>query len=189
MKKMVWLFLIVLVLMTTTACAKKTVEHQTEMETPAPVASPAPEETATRAAISQSQPAPDTKGITAQQAQQEKMAQLQRFLRDYVYFDYDRAVLRADAVTTLQHKAQWLKDNPEINAFIIEGHCDERGIEAYNLALGQRRADAVKQFLVDLGLSAGMFQTHSFGEERPLDQGHDEEAWAKNRRAAFVINP
>jgi peptidoglycan-associated lipoprotein len=70
---------------------------------------------------------------------------------------------------------------------IIEGHCDERGTNAYNMALGARRADAVKQFMVNLGLAPDRFETISYGEERPLDPGHNEEAWARNRRAAFVL--
>jgi peptidoglycan-associated lipoprotein len=110
------------------------------------------------------------------------------FLNEYVYFDFDSEVLSPEAQSLLQVKAQWLNDNPKVVAVMIEGHCDERGTEAYNLALGARRADAVKKFMTDLGLNNITIQTQSYGEERPVDLEHNEAAWAKNRRASFVIN-
>ena len=168
------------------ACAKKAVEQQSEVAVPKPV-----EEASVVAApepAPQQGPSQDAQAIEDQQAQNERMAGLQHFLNEYVYFDFDQAALRMDAVALLQIKAQWLKDNPDIDAFVIEGHCDERGTDAYNMALGERRAEAVKQYMIDSGLPPEMFQIYSYGEERPLDSRQNEEAWAKNRRAAFIIS-
>jgi peptidoglycan-associated lipoprotein len=100
-----------------------------------------------------------------------------------VFFDFDKFELRSDARAILQENARLLK---EIGGnLVLEGHCDERGTEDYNLALGQRRADAVLEYLTDLGVSASGVRTVSYGEERPFDSGHDESAWAKNRVAHF----
>jgi peptidoglycan-associated lipoprotein len=95
--------------------------------------------------------------------------------------------LSAQAQEILRKKAQWLKENSAVSV-TIEGHCDNRGTNEYNLALGDRRAYSAKVFLIDLGIAETRLQTLSFGEERPLDPGETEEAWAKNRRAHFVIN-
>jgi len=86
----------------------------------------------------------------------------------------------------LTKNGKWLRINADV-AITIEGHCDERGTNGYNLALGDRRAENVKTFLVDLGIGRTRLTTLSYGEEQPLDRGHDESAWAKNRRAHFLI--
>ena len=101
------------------------------------------------------------------------------------YFDYDDASLRADAKTALENNARYLERNSGSKA-IVEGHCDERGSVEYNLALGERRAKAAKEFLVSYGIAASRLTTITYGKERPVDSGHDESAWAKNRRAHFV---
>jgi len=101
-----------------------------------------------------------------------------------ISFAYDSSVLQETARQALQRNADWLQANPSVNV-TIEGHCDERGAGEYNLALGEQRAQAVKTYLVNLGVQAERLNTISFGEEAPLDPGHDETAWAKNRRAAF----
>ncbi len=103
-----------------------------------------------------------------------------------VYFAYDSYSLNSTARGVLKASAQWLKDNSSATAQ-IEGHCDERGTTEYNLALGERRANAAKDYLVRLGVDAGRLSIISYGEERPQDSGHDESAWSKNRRAAFVL--
>jgi len=110
------------------------------------------------------------------------------FLDQLVYFDFDSAVLKPEAQTLLQAKAQWLSDNPKAVALIIEGHCDERGTDAYNMALGAKRAEAVKTYLMTVGVNVDKLDTQSYGEEKPAAMGHDEEAWSKNRRASFVLN-
>ena len=105
---------------------------------------------------------------------------------DDVRFDFDQAVVREDGRKTCQAVAAYLKKNPRAK-LLIEGHSDERGTAEYNLALGERRAVAVMNYLVSLGVPKGNLSTISFGEERPLDPGHDEGAWARNRRAHFVL--
>lgn len=103
-----------------------------------------------------------------------------------IYFDFDRSVIRADARPTLSTNARYMNDRPAAQV-VVEGHCDERGTSAYNLALGQRRAESARQYLLSLGVEAGRLTTISYGEERPADPGHDEAAWALNRRAEFVV--
>jgi peptidoglycan-associated lipoprotein len=113
------------------------------------------------------------------------LAQAQSALKD-VYFDYDKSNIRPDARDTLKGDYQVLKGVADVQVQ-MEGHCDERGTVEYNLALGQRRADSSKDYLVSLGMKAEQISTISFGEERPADPGNDEAAWAKNRRAHIVI--
>ena len=102
------------------------------------------------------------------------------------FFGYDESTLSPDAQTALTATANWLKQNVQYN-ILVEGHCDERGTEQYNLALGDRRANIAKQYLQTLGVDTARIRTVSYGEERPFDPGHDESAWAKNRRAHIVI--
>lgn len=108
-----------------------------------------------------------------------------KLLKD-VYFDFDRYDIRPQDVPILKENADVLMKNPGYKVQ-IEGHCDERGTIEYNLALGERRANSVKNYLMTLGLPKGRISTISYGKERPLDPGHTEEAWAKNRRAHTVI--
>jgi peptidoglycan-associated lipoprotein len=152
-------------------CAKKAVKS-------------GPEETAT--------PSEGTEGIPAEEqpaAVDEAAAALEAeraaFLSENVLFAFDSAVLDETAQGVLRRKAEWLQKGQD--AVVIEGHCDERGSNEYNLALGDRRANAAKKFLVDLGIDAARLETVSYGEEKPLDPGHDEAAWAQNRRAQFVL--
>ena len=108
------------------------------------------------------------------------------YIRD-AYFNYDEATLDGAAQDALQNSATWLKGEGAAYNLLIEGHCDERGTEQYNLALGDRRANTAKDYLVTLGINAGRIRTVSYGEERPFDNGHDDGAWAKNRRAHIVL--
>jgi peptidoglycan-associated lipoprotein len=107
-------------------------------------------------------------------------------MNENIYFEFDKSRLLPEAQEILRNKADWMRANPNVTA-IIEGHTDERGTTEYNLALGERRAEAAKSFLVDLGISPSRLTTISYGEERPIDPRSNEEAWAKNRRAQFVI--
>ena len=109
------------------------------------------------------------------------------FLNADIHFEFDSSTLTPEAQLILKKKAEWLQNNPE-SMSTVEGHCDERGTSEYNLALGDRRATSAKNFLVDLGISASRLTTISYGEERPVDLGKSEEAWAKNRRCHFTIN-
>jgi peptidoglycan-associated lipoprotein len=110
----------------------------------------------------------------------------ERFENEHIHFSFDSAVLTNEAQDILIEKAAWLKENPGITV-LIEGHCDERGTNEYNMALGERRAKSAKAFLIHLGISSNRLDTISYGEERPLDPRQNEEAWAKNRRDQFVI--
>lgn len=103
-----------------------------------------------------------------------------------VHFDFDKSNIREDAKPILQAVAAYLKKNKDAK-ILVEGHCDERGTSEYNMALGDRRAHSVKKYLTALGVEPGRLSTISYGKERPLDPGHDEGAWAKNRRAVFVL--
>jgi peptidoglycan-associated lipoprotein len=123
--------------------------------------------------------------IKEEALKKERMAR-EAFENEDIYFHYDDAELTSDAQKLLKEKAQWMKDNPGIRA-IIEGHCDERGSNEYNLALGDRRAEKAKTYLIILGISASRLTTVSYGEERPVDTGKTESAYAKNRRAHFVL--
>ena len=102
-----------------------------------------------------------------------------------IYFDFNQWLLRDDQKEIMIKDAEWLKTNPRVK-IRIEGNCDERGTAEYNLALGQKRAEAARGFLKGLGIPESRMQTISYGEEHPLDPGHDEAAWAKNRRVDFV---
>jgi peptidoglycan-associated lipoprotein len=102
------------------------------------------------------------------------------------FFDYDSAELRSDARAMLSENGRMLVSSTRSNV-TIEGHCDERGTVDYNLALGDRRANAAKDFLVSYGVDAGRLRTVSFGENKPMALGHDEASWAQNRRAHFAI--
>jgi peptidoglycan-associated lipoprotein len=106
---------------------------------------------------------------------------------DRVYFDFDRSDIKPEGQQTLQRQATWLKQYPNVTV-TIEGHCDERGTREYNLALGNRRANAAKNALVALGVSAARIKTISYGKDRPIVVGSNEAAWAQNRVAITVIN-
>lgn len=103
-----------------------------------------------------------------------------------VYFDYDKYAIRGDQRAALKANAELVLAG-DFRSVTIQGHCDERGSEEYNLALGERRANAVRRYLTDLGVPASKLRTVSFGEERPAVRGHDESAWRYNRRAEFGV--
>lgn len=111
----------------------------------------------------------------------------ERFINQDIFFEFDSSTLSSEAQAILKAKAEWMARNPHLN-IVIEGHCDNRGTTEYNLALGERRAESVKRYLQDLGVAESRIRTISFGEERPLDPGNTEEAWAKNRRAHFEFD-
>lgn len=111
----------------------------------------------------------------------------ERMILKPVYFDYDRSSIRPEFQPVLEGAAGWLNDRPEMQ-LLIEGHCDERGTDEYNLALGERRALSVRRYLVGLGIAPDRLHTISYGEEQPEVMGGDEAAWAKNRRAEFKVS-
>jgi peptidoglycan-associated lipoprotein len=104
---------------------------------------------------------------------------------DKIYFDYDRSLVRDDMKDALRSNAEKILENEGWGAIIVEGHCDERGSEEYNFALGERRAATVKKYLVALGVPSNRLETVSFGETQPVAGGHDESSWGRNRRAEF----
>ena len=124
------------------------------------------------------------KALAEEEARRRAMAA--EFENEDVFFEFDQFVLSDSAKAVLNKKAKWLKDHPNAKA-LIEGHCDERGSTEYNLALGQKRAEAAMQYILALGINPSRVSTISFGKEKPADPGHNEAAWAKNRRAHFVL--
>ncbi len=108
----------------------------------------------------------------------------QRLLKT-IHFDFDRAEIRGDQRATLQENAVWLRDHADVR-ILLEGHCDERGTREYNQTLGERRAQATRDYLISLGIGSERVETVSYGEERPAASGSNEQAWAQNRRAEFV---
>ena len=130
-------------------------------------------------------PRVSTENLPSDVEELNRAVQQRGYLQD-AFFSFDEATLPNDAQAALTTSANWLKRNPQYN-LLIEGHCDERGTEQYNLALGDRRANTAKEYLMTLGVDGNRMRTVSYGEERPFDSGHDETAWAKNRRAHLVL--
>ena len=122
----------------------------------------------------------------AEAERQRAAAAARATLEEMVFFDYDMSEIRDDAQTSLRAKVDILRASPQVQ-IRIEGHADERGSTEYNMALGNRRAEAIRQFLTGFGLAENRFEIVSFGEGRPLAQGSNEESWARNRRGQFVI--
>ena len=172
------------VLVFAVGCGKKEMVKSTE---PAPGAGGAPPATTGQIASEtlkpEAQPGMQTAMAEAAAGVAATMEKPSQF--SDIHFDFDKSFIREDAKPTLQQVADYLKNNPGASV-LIEGHCDERGTAEYNIALGERRAESTKSYLVSLGVRAAALTTVSFGEEKPLDSGHTEEAWAKNRRAHFV---
>jgi peptidoglycan-associated lipoprotein len=163
-------------------CAKKEIVKNEEA---------APEEM--RAGVSSSEPAPREESLPEVRAYVDEQRLPERQTRfeaaervGAVYFEFDSHLLTGEARETLARNAESLKNGKD--RVVIEGHCDERGSDDYNLALGDRRANAAKDFLVTLGVPEERLGTVSYGKELPADPGHGDEAWAKNRRSAFVVD-
>jgi len=199
MQKKLWislaLVLIIPGLLFTTSCAKKTVKSDMtadqKAQEDATIRARMEAENAKQAEMDAQMEkarlkALDEQAMKEEALKREMMAARTRFLNEDIYFEFDSSALLSVAQDVLKRKAQWLRDNPGASV-VVEGHCDERGTNEYNLALGDRRSNSAKSFLADLGISASRLKTISYGEERPVDTGHNEETWAKNRRAHFVI--
>lgn len=133
---------------------------------------------------------PQTEAIPSEEVSEELPEDIQELNRrgylEDVFFDTNRHELRPDGREALAKNAAWLQRFPSV-VILLEGHCDERNTREYNLALGERRASAVRDYLVSLGVPGERVRTISYGEERPFAAGHDESAWRLNRRAHFVI--
>jgi len=161
------------------ACKKK--PPTTTAEARPPVEAPAPPETRVPP------PPPSAPAEAAGEVMTQDISELNKkgYLTD-AYFDYDQSDLRDDARTALSGNAEWLKRYPSIQV-LVEGHCDERGTSAYNLALGDHRANAARDYVASLGISAARVRTVSYGKERPFCTESSESCWQQNRRAHFVI--
>lgn len=170
MKSMTAKLMITAALIAVAGCAKKKPE-ELPPPPPPPAAEPAPEA-----------PPPVTSSVVPGS----RADFLQQAGSDTVLFGTDLYDLDAEATATLTRQAAWLKQYPNVKA-TIEGHCDERGTREYNLALGDRRANAAKNFLVAQGVDASRLSTISYGKERPVAMGSDEASWAQNRRAVTVV--
>ena len=154
-------------------CAGKKAQEAVNTPAPDPVSTASADTTGSQGT---STPATSTASAT--------LATLDGSQLETVYFDYDSFTLQPNARKVLERNAAWLQANPTVK-ITIEGHCDERGSDEYNLALGERRALAVKNHLVALGIGKERLATISYGEERPAVAGHDETVWSKNRRSEF----
>ncbi|HEX9305130.1 MAG TPA: peptidoglycan-associated lipoprotein Pal [Thermoanaerobaculia bacterium] len=161
------------------ACKKK--PPTTTAEARPPVEAPGPPETRVPPPPPSAPPEAGGEVMTQEISEMNKKGYLQD-----AYFDYDQSDLRDDARTALSANAAWLKKYPSIQ-ILIEGHCDERGTSAYNLALGDRRANAARDYLASLGISPARVRTVSYGKERPFCTESSETCWQQNRRSHFVI--
>ena len=195
MKKRIWivlvLFLIMPALMLSTGCSKKQVQPDVSLigtdadqYDAARQRAMAEEEEARRRALEEQRLSEEQR--LAEEQRRRAMLEKHPIIDEDIFFDFDQSVIRPDAQEVLRKKAEFLRDNPGVSV-VIEGHCDERGTAEYNLALGERRALAAKAFLMNLGILGSRLSTISYGEERPLDPQSNEEAWARNRRAHFVL--
>ncbi len=177
-----WKVLIVVVafsMVCAAGCAKKGVEPIEEVTPPEPQV--------TQPVVPEPQPVmPQVEQEVTQAVIPSLEEEITAFeLRD-IYFDFDKFNLKPEAKLVLSEKAAFLNAHPEIS-IRIEGHCDERGTAEYNLALGDRRAKSALDYLVFLGINPTRVSSISYGEERPVDPGHNEEAWSKNRRVHFDV--
>ena len=174
--KLALLLIVSFILVLNVSCSKKTVAVETGMD------STGQEGNAESHALG----SPAVEDVDRQTAAVDVSDNSELVLLANIFFEFDKATLTPEARETLTNNGKWLRTNSDVE-ITIEGHCDERGTNGYNLALGDRRAENVKTFLMDLGVDESRLNTISYGEERPLDRGHGEAAWAKNRRAHFFI--
>ena len=170
------------------SCSKQVTKTQME---PVAVPEPTPEQEVKRATPEMSEKKDELAGLFEEDRLREEAAAHEAakkaFVNEKIHFAFESSVLSDRARRILKRKADYLRTNPDL-LITIEGHCDDRGTHAYNNALGERRADSVKIFLIDLGINTTQLSTVSYGEERPIAMRHNETSWAKNRRAEFVIN-
>jgi peptidoglycan-associated lipoprotein len=190
MGKKVWLAIalamIFPVMLLTTSCAKTTVQTQPVSKTE-PDVQKAPDRSAEEAEQAKQLKEKRLRAEAADREAAAREAAKMAFVNENIYFAFDSSVLSDQAKQILNSKADYLRTNPDIT-ITVEGHCDDRGTSAYNMALGERRAETVKIFLAWLGIGTKRLNTVSYGEERPIATRHDAASWAQNRRAQFVIN-
>jgi len=172
-----------------TGCAKRPATTAASAAAPAPAAAPSPAPApSTPSAAAPAPPAPAAAAAPAQAPRPVPKEFMAVAALKEVYFDFDKYDIRPEDAKTLDANATWLKSNGD-NLVLIEGHCDERGTNEYNLALGERRAKATMNYLVSQGIQANRITIISYGEERPVCTEKTEACWAKNRRANFLVKP
>lgn len=185
MGKRVWVMIALVIILPftvfTASCTKTVVQTQPEVSTE-PEVQQEPETPAVEA-VQEVEPQDDKlwEEVAAREAARNA------FLGELVHFEFDSSALSDEARQILHSKADYLRSNPDI-LVTVEGHCDDRGTDAYNIALGERRAQSVKMFLLGQGIGTDRMRTVSYGEEKPIAMGDNEASWAQNRRAQFVIN-
>jgi peptidoglycan-associated lipoprotein len=190
--KHAWLVVLVVVVtglaLMTTSCSKKQTTPVTPVGTELSRSDGAQDISEAERAEQQRIREQELEQMRRQEAEKQQLeATRAKFVSENVYFDFDDASLSQQARQVLMEKAAWLRTNSD-SRVIIEGHCDERGTAEYNIALGQRRAQSIKTFLVNAGIDPSRLRTVSYGEERPLDPGKTEEAYARNRARQFRID-
>jgi peptidoglycan-associated lipoprotein len=172
-------------------CGKKQIQTGEEMTETQPSVAPAPEQPKPEQETGMGEEEPLTTAEQTPPAGNEMEATISEGRTNApmlpVYFDFDQSSIRADQQPRIEKNAAYLKDNPQVS-IQIQGNCDERGTNEYNMALGERRAMSAKKYLMNLGIAGNRITTISYGEEKPLVYGHDELSWAQNRRDDFVIN-
>ena len=180
------LLLIIPGLLFTASCAKKTVESDPGMAAGEGAKDLAAEDEARAKRKAMEQQRLEEERLREEAKVRRERAEREAFETAFIYFEYDKARLLPEAKAILKNKAKWLLANSDVNV-VLEGHCDDRGSNEYNMALGDRRAQSAKHYLVDLGVPTQRLTTISYGEEKPIALGQNETAWAKNRRVQFVI--
>lgn len=195
MTRITMLLALCVLLVATTACRTRTKKNVTPGTTPVTDTAPAVDPTATTTAepvddrredFVNDDNRVDTEDLPADLDELNRQASERGWIRD-AFFEYDASTLSADAQEALTTSASWLKAHPQYQ-LLIEGHCDSRGTSQYNLALGDRRANTAREYLITLGVDPSRIKTVSYGEERPFATGNSEEAHRSNRRAHLVIS-
>lgn len=192
LKRRAWILgavLLAMLLVLGVSCAKKQVTTEAE-----PAMEMTAEEAAAQQAAEDEAAAREAERLRrerearyrAEAAEMSAEALRSRFEEENIHFDFDKYVLTPQAMMVLDEKAVYLRDNRNVRV-LVEGHCDDRGTNEYNLALGDRRANSAKNYLIKSGVDASRFTTISYGEEQPLCTQRDESCWSKNRRAQFRI--
>lgn len=186
-KNVIMSFIFVALVLSSTACRTKTKIQEPEAPRP-------PETTSTQESVPVESPTTDfvreepevkVDPLDGDIDEINRRAQLSGWIRD-AFFNYNESTLTSEAQEALSTSASWLKAHPEFN-LVVEGHCDERGTEEFNLALGDRRSNIARDYLAQLGVDGSRIRTISYGEERPFAQGSSDSAWSQNRRAHLVL--
>jgi peptidoglycan-associated lipoprotein len=194
MKRTLWLMLMLLIMVglafSVSGCGKKKVTAEEEMQPAvAEEKAPQPGEPGYEKIYEESMASKD-ESLNAQAAMADEMQKVLEGRTSApllpIYFDFDKSNIRDDQRARIEQDASYLKENPDTKVR-IEGNCDERGTNEYNMALGERRALNAKKYLMNLGIHEDRMHTISYGEEKPLVHGHDEYSWAQNRRDDFVL--